>query len=407
MRQLEYIPFLNFTGEVEQTHNGTFLLKQMSQALGKIIRQGSGQLAGQIFNGKEWINDDPLAAIKPHTSVQTYSDFWGIRNFAMVQLLTKEQVTAQSDSDTSGLGNATLYLELRHTPNLTNPAPKFFNQAYGTTLMLTPLRTYIPLESRHLNALMDAVYTARFVVEGGKVRRYSPTAEPPLSGGWRLEEVPDGTYEFYHGKAYQIGWGGIAYELPPESPLYNRSLPMIQQLFNLGIDLHPAFTPHRYAYFRQGDLYLMGTPILKKGDPALEAFHKREQDKQKRASKEHPYIAFRDPGPPLLTNGQVDTTFIKAFGLHIPPKHYLALGDNHAMSGDSRIWGFVPEANIQGAPSFIFWPPGPRFGAAQNQPILPWITTPHIIIWILITLIGGGTLLWYYRKRQQPIFKKI
>lgn len=404
MKDLEYIPFLNFTGNVEQTHVNTFILKQMGEDIGKVIRQNNGQLTGQIFNGQSWIPDNPLAALKPHAALQTYSDFWGMHNFAMAQLLTKEQLASQGDGETATLSAATLYLELRHTPNLSNPAPRLVSQPYGTTLALTPLRTYIPLESRHLNALMDSLYTARFIVEGGHVRRYGAD-ERPLKGGWRLDEVPDGTYEFYHGKAYQVGLGGITYELPPESPLYNRSIAMIQQLFNLGIDIHPAYTPHRYAYFRHGDLYLMGSPILKKGDTTLEAFLAREADKQKRATKEHPYTAFHDYGPPVSADGRVEVSFLKAFGLKIPAKHYLALGDNHAMSGDSRVWGFVPEENIQGAPSFIFWPPGARWGPAQNQPATGWITAPHIIVWTLIALIGGGALVWYFLSRRRSVFK--
>jgi len=41
----------------------------------------------------------------------------------------------------------------------------------------------------------------------------------------------------------------------------------------------------------------------------------------------------------------------------IPEKEYLMLGDNGPSSADSRIWGFVPEENIIGRASFIWWPP--------------------------------------------------
>ena len=59
-------------------------------------------------------------------------------------------------------------------------------------------------------------------------------------------------------------------------------------------------------------------------------------------------------------------------GLHIPEKMYLALGDNHAMSLDSRIFGFVPEENLQGTPILLFWPPGERFGVPPQPDITSW-----------------------------------
>ena len=42
--------------------------------------------------------------------------------------------------------------------------------------------------------------------------------------------------------------------------------------------------------------------------------------------------------------------------LPIPPGHYYMLGDNRAFSADSRVWGFVPRANVEGQALFTFWP---------------------------------------------------
>ncbi|MFA6915058.1 MAG: signal peptidase I [Parachlamydiales bacterium] len=403
MQGLEYIPFITFLGELAPSGQNTVVVKQMNTVLGKISFTLGKPAQGQVYVDGKFLPDDPAAAEKPHDKITTYSDFWGIGNYAMVQLLTKDQVASNGDVDVNSLKDAEAYLEVRHNPSLSYPSPYVASTPFGMGVVIPGYRSYIPLKSRHLNALMDTLYTARFVVEGGKVRRYDAEGRSSHAAEVTLEGIEDGTYEFYHGKAYQIAWGGVTTELPPEHPLYDRSLKNIQNLFNYGIDFSSLQTPrgknqysfpHRYAYFRDGDFYIMGGVIMQKNDTVLKKFIADEKVREEASKPNAPYIAFLDRGPPA--NDEI----IKKFGLHIPEKHYLALGDNHAMSGDSRVWGYVPEDNIQGAPSYLMWPAGSRYGWAKNEPDRPWITIPNLIVWSLAALAIGTLSIWTYKKRR-------
>ena len=145
----------------------------------------------------------------------------------------------------------------------------------------------------------------------------------------------------------------------------------------------------------------MGAPILKKDDPTLFRFIEHEN---KESETRPSYTPFIDAGPPLLANGSLDLQKIKMYGLTVPPASYLALGDNHANSGDSREFGFVPEANLRGGPTFVFWPPGNRFGL-PHQPPYPLFNPGRLIIWILA---GIGFTSWWiiHRRRTRFTFDK-
>jgi signal peptidase I len=163
------------------------------------------------------------------------------------------------------------------------------------------------------------------------------------------------------------------------------------------------YNPQRFAYYREGNLYVMDTPILKKTDPTLIRFLQNELEKQSQSTREAPYIAFVDHGPPLKEDGSLNIDFIKAFGLKVPDNGVLALGDNYAMSADSRDFGFVPTENLRGAPSFIFWPPSDRLGPLP-QPPYPWLTAPNLIVWIAAATILILALLWIRRRNQRSLF---
>lgn len=408
MLPLEHIPFLSFENDPSSNALRTIQLQLMHTPYGKIIFQPTGTIEGEVFNGKTWVKDQPLAQTKPHDQIETYSDIFGMRNFAEARLLTKEELKQQVP-DAAGIGEGVLYLQLHHTPSLSYPDPVVTRNMFG----IIGYSTVIPLQQHHLDAIMDAMYTSRFVVEGGKARQYSMGDNRFYPGSPSMPGVPDGTYEFYYGKATKILWAGIPSEVSKDNPLYSRDSKNVQRLYNLGIDMDMSVAPtanntfrfpHRYAYFRDGDLYLMGAPILKKDDPVLVAFNKREEERQTKATAKTPYVAFKDYGPPMK-EGKIDVDFIRTFGVKVPDKEYLVLGDNHSRSSDSRIFGFVPQNNIQGAPYWIVWPPGDRLGCPAQKPY-PFMNVPRAIVWSIAGLIA---LLWYafhcWRMRQ-PIYKK-
>lgn len=74
------------------------------------------------------------------------------------------------------------------------------------------------------------------------------------------------------------------------------------------------------------------------------------------------YIAAQNQGVP--TGARTITNQV------VPANDYFVLGDNRAVSSDSRIWGFVPKANIIGRAALVYWP----FGA-NNDGFVPGVSS--------------------------------
>lgn len=399
IKNIEHIPFTHFEGKVVCSPSkdpGIFspvIFYQMNEPVARLSAMGPSEARGEMLYSPSSIND--------------FGDLWGFKNFGTARLLSKEQVEQFTDHALTEIAEAPLYLEIKHHPTLRSP--KIGRDEYGR---IRPLLSYssslIPLNEEHLRSLFSQMYTARFVVKKGYAMRLGSRASYENNLFLpELPNVPDGCYEFYHGKAYEIKWQGIAKELPPSHPLYQFDPKRVQLFYNVGIefDLHFApqgkkqrLDPARYAYFRDGSLYLLGAPILPKEDPTLQDFLVREEKKKMSLSS---YQPFQDLGPPLTPEGKLDIDLIKNQGLKIASHGYLALGDNHAMSGDSRDFGFVPEGNLRGVPTFIFWPPGPRWGIPE-QPPYPFVNIPRTIVWITAgLLIGSWTL--HQRKKYRTL----
>lgn len=419
IEKIEHIPFISFQGQpvlakrLSTGMYGEVTFKQMDLPMCKMQVQPNGRIAGTFFDGKKWVEEDLKLLKEPHDWPASYSDLWGIGNFAMARLLTPEEALKfyQVKGD-----DALLYLELSHTPNLSHPKPQIRQSMSGKYFPdFTPFSSLIPLQQQHLDALQQALITARFYVKDGSAYRYIEKGRRPQRREFdpKFSDVPNGLYEFYYGKGYKVYPSGILWPISKKNPLYNTSAENVQKLFNMGFSFNLLYQPHlaeqpfvpqRYAYWREQELYIMGAPILKKGDPVLESFIQKELTKQRESSDALPYIAFVDRGPPLKEDGSLDVDFIRAFGLKIPETSVVALGDNYAGSADSREFGFVPVQNLRGAPSFIFWPPGPRFGALA-QPPYPWITLPNLLTWTIAAIIFILSYLYISRRNKRSIFK--
>ena len=352
-----------------------------------------------------------------------------MRNYAQSRIIDSADLPKEALERGYENENATLYLELKHTPTLpVGRLPSYDNENYTSPSPLQTRTTWLPLDSSHIKAIKDALYTSRFIVHNGTAYRYSQETEQNRGQGVTLtSDIPNGTYEFFGGLAYQISSGDISSVLPPEHPIYPENNTLFKALYNSGIELSEitnptaassytrsrkpiAYFPARYAYFREGSLYLMGEPIFKNSDPILTNFATLEIA---RAHHNSNYIAFGDKGAPLLADGSFNKDFIQKYGLKIPEEHYLALGDNHAMSLDSRYFGFVPQNNIQGSPLAIFWPPGDRFGRPPQPEISFWrpqnayvLTAAALIAYISYYLFRRSTSPATYCRLKQKRLKR-
>lgn len=306
---------------------------------------------------------------------------YGIDNFAQVRLLTPDQLEQTAPGEAAFIAKAPYYLEIFH---------HFDPTAYESQIS----RSYLPLTEDHMNRIKGALYTSRFTVKneqafwiGGSTRN-NPKAQPILSG------VPDGTYEFDKGTLYEVLFGGRRQSLDATHPLNNKELLPI--LFNVGLEFHIGqspekdivgnYPPSRFAYFRDGALYLMGSSILSSDDAALQTFIAQEKKKT---------TGFFPIQAPNASGWDIEK--IQRYGIKIPEKKYLVLGDNHAQSGDSRSFGFVPEDNLRGSPVFNIWPFDERFGSSAQA--MSYSFSPISIgMWAFI--LGLAAIFTFFRRRK-------
>lgn len=398
-QSLEHVPFSSFEGKVtaEPPQNPSrvfspIYISQMGQEVAKLYTTSKGSFQGKFSNGHQWVDESPKLE---------YQDLWGIKNYAMVKMLNRQEAIELGYDLKTHKEN--YFLELHHSPHTNYPRPHLGMDLSGRLRpMLTPEHSLLPLTDEHMQRVRSAMTTARFVIKNGQGGNYSiHSSFKPHAYSPHFNEFPDGTYEYIDGVAYQVSRSGMQKVLPASHPLNKNQLDITQKLFNLGPEMisffnpdknHKDFIPHRYAYYRDGDLYLLNHMIYAKEDPVLTQFVAEESAKAK---------GFIDHGAPVK-NGVLDKELIRNYGLHIPSGYYLFLGDNHAGSRDCRDFGFIPEKNIQGSPAVIIWPTSSRFGWI-NQKSLNWFNLPNLIVWTVALGALSITTLYTKKHRQKAI----
>ncbi len=326
----EHVPYINFEGRISTEDHSLFF-----EQSGQLLAKWAFPNAAFLYQDGHFVKGNYFGAS------------WGLDNYAMVKMVGEE-------------------LQIASFPSLKDPI------LLNNHPMLKPDVTTIALDKEHKKRLWQSLSTSRFTVKNGR------------AGGLQLPGIPDGTYQMTKGVFEEVLFASRTKELASTHPLYNEEL--LPVLFNGGIDLINVYSkttlpfyPQRFAYYDQGNLKIAGTVVYTKEDPLLQAFV------EKQYSKEHPFVD---------KNSSITADFIIKNGLHIPEKMYYVLGDNYTNSADSRDFGFLPEDNIRGTPSFLFWPPGSRFGPLSQA---PWISTPHAIMALIVLAVSLASWRYYYR----------
>ncbi|NGX31114.1 MAG: Signal peptidase IB [Chlamydiae bacterium] len=416
LKDIDYIPYISMLGKsrlvANRTYGPEYTYSQFGMPLIKAFVTKNNFVATEVFNGEKWQLNTGMTTMNEKGF--QYRDLFGMKHFAKTRLITEREKkllypeeTLQSPTD--------FFVEIFSLPNLTQEAWDIRLDPTGVKIItLKPIISLLPLEEKHLDRIMEHIYTARFIVQNNKAYNYDhfstfPSIDPKFLPNF--VGVEDGTYEFLDGVLYRIDYFGNRKQIDKTHPLYSKSIANVQNLFNFGIGFYQYFSPeygndyvpNRVAYYNMGDLYLLGHKVFDQSDKVLVEFVEAQKKRQQNVSAFSSFAPFIDEGPPLK-DGKLDKSLIRKFGLKIPQDYYLMLGDNHAMSADSRDFGFVPQDNIMGTPMFKFWPLQ-DFGAI-HQASSKHLTFSNIFMW-LIVLVCLILYKLYKNWRYRHFIKKI
>ncbi len=410
LSHIEHIPYIYIGGRVV---GGDFI--PLNQQVSSItIEQNHIPVSTLKSVGKKEATASVL-----QNGVEDIHEMWGMGNYGMTRIVSTESLYFSNETLHLLMNNIGVkyYLEITHHASI-HDSTQIDDYRGIRRPELGKSVSYIPLHTETMLTIWKNLSTSRFNTNKGYLEHFGKTYEntfqyndrPKIKGG-----MDDASYEFIDGIAYKVKWQNHPFSLIPslaipkqvedDHPFATFSEEKCMTLYNAGIEqskfvahnTHMGLAPSRYAYFRDGDFYLMGKKILSHDDSLLQDFITRENAI---ASDNPLYVPFIDAHAPLLSDGSIDKEKILKYGLFVPKKSYYVLGDNHAQSGDSREFGFVPEENIQGVASFMLWAPGGRFGAPLQEPYA-WFTVHKLFVWsILLTGIG----LYYARERRKLRF---
>ena len=387
---LEHIPFIHLEGKVDANQ-----LRSQGVFTEAVFSHVGIPIAKMNVNSFGFVSGDTLP-IDQRQKLEHLSDYFGLGNFAMARLLTPQECKQLHPKNYSQEGDFPLYLELTHHMSAKN-GKMVRDEQNRLRPDIGSAVSILGLSDNHIQAIMDHMTTCRFSVKNGVAYRLGMESDHVYFSQYypKLAGVEDGTYEIQNGQGYRVYPLGYTVKLPKDHPLMVATKANVHQLFNLGIEFLTQYLPSkntrahpsRYAYFRNGDLCLLNAPIVLKNEPVLQKFIESELEKEKISTTLQPYLAFKDRGAPILPSGKLDKEKILSFGLKVPQKNYLMLGDNHAMSADSRIFGFVPETNLKGCVGFLFSPLGERFGFLP-QPDKNHTSFPNVFVWSVFACIS-------------------
>ncbi|MFZ4673531.1 MAG: signal peptidase I, partial [Chlamydiia bacterium] len=233
---LEHIPFMRLDGKLRLLKN-TLYVYQYNIPVARVDRTSWGSFLGRVI-----YNNDPSQ--KP---IENYSDLFGMHNFGMCRI--------EKEGDKH-------LLKIFHHPSLSLDKQLFQKQKIGH---LEHQTSSIVLDESLLRTLFSSLQTSRFVVKNSLAfpwdnegDTYSETSYRPI-----LKGVPDGTYEFFDGKGYQVYTQGFTRELSNDHPLMQFDIERAITLFNFGTEFDVRYgadsgiaglLPSRYIYFRDLDL---------------------------------------------------------------------------------------------------------------------------------------------------------